>query len=626
MSGLAVMYERNVERASESEFSRFAQRVANAKRLDKPSFTTIGCGCLGAKFVTAASLHRRVSTDAATGSWLIAAGMVVDTDDLSPDGDLSALLRDYVAQGQDVFKRLDGVFGLVAYNGRARTLAIVSDPFGFFSVFYGDRGDCTFIASSAVAVAQQIQATPNDLGIQCFLRTGKVFGDMTLWHQVKRLRPATVLEINGHGSKESTYWVPSVDRSLSKLSLPDAVDTAAQILPSLLKRNLAREGKVWSDLTGGFDTRFMVMLLDRAGIPFKANFVGPDNHPDVQIAKTIVRRTGWEHQHVQLPRTWAQDSPNYLEEALYRGDGHLNVFLLLRPLWVHHREREQFATLLSGLGGEMWRGINWWSERAAIGRTPGVHYERQLWSLMHPIPEEVLVSNSRQLVQEELVRQFRAVGERCPGAPNTFKLDSVYAYRETAHAGAWSSCAAGLLRIIPPMFSKDVVTFVMSLDYRWRVGNSLVKHMLSKYMPVLSDIEIEGRGPAVPLRMDNWYRFIPSRLALSRKALGKFAQVTFGKSLWQNVRPEGYSRLEWRQAVLQYTAAQGMLNPALMRSGDLYRPEQLGSFLAHAQDETFKHDEFLGRILTVEMALRETSTALAMQKIGDPECLFISAK
>lgn len=610
MAGLAVMFERNGERASGQDFGRFVLRIGDAKRLAKPSAILAGWGCLGAKLDTPQSLHRGVTLDPESGSWLVAAGTVVDTDHSAPNGDLSSLLRDYVAQGPIILKRLDGVFALAIFNGRTRTLSVASDPFGFFSVFYGERGGRTFVGTSALAVAQQIQAAPSELGVQCFLRTGKVFGDMTLWREVKRLRPATVLEFSVQGVKESSYWMPSLDGFLSKLSLADTVDAAADILPSLLKRNLAREGKLWSDLTGGFDTRFMDMLLERAGIAFKANFVGPDNHPDVQIARAIVKRTGWEHQHFELPSTWAQDSPNYLEEALYRGDGHLNVLLLLRPLWVHHREREQLSTLLNGLGGEMARGPIWWPERAVIGRSTSVHYERQLWSLMHPIPQELMASDSKQLVQEELTRQFQAVGERCPDAPNTFKLDSLWTFRETSHAGAWTSAAAGLLRVIPAMFSKDIVEFVMSLDYRWRVRNSLVRHMLSKYRPELSDIEVEGRGPAAPLRIDNWFRFVPSRLAFSRKALDKASQVALGRSLWQRNRPVSYSRTEWRQEILRHAAERGMLNPTLMRSGYLYHPEPLESFMAQARTDTFKHEEFLGRIITVEMALQGTGTAI----------------
>ncbi len=524
-----------------------------------------GHGCIAAKFNMPQSLHQKVSADETTGSWLVAAGTVIDSEHASADGDLKRLLLDYIAKGSSLLKRLDGVFALAIYNGLSRTLAVVSDPLGFFSVFYGERGDCAFIGTSALAVAQQVHAKPSDLGIQSFLRTGRVMGDMTLWQEVKRLLPATVLELGTDGAHTSTYWVPSVDTAIEKLSLPEAVDASAQFLPAVLKRNLGARGKVWSDLTGGFDTRFMVVLLERAGLPFKANFVGPDDHPDVQIAKQIIQRTGWEHQHYELPPSWAQDAPNYLEQALYLGDGHLNLLLMLRPLWVHQQERQQYSLLLSGLGGEMWRAINWWSERAAIGRSNTVHYERQLWSMMHPIPKRSFVSSSRQRVHDELVRQFQAVGERCPDAPNTFKLDLVWTFRETGHAGAWTSCGASLLRIMPALFSKDIVNYVMSLDYRWRVNNSLLKHMLLKYRPELGELEVEGRGPAVPLRYDNWYRFVPSRLALARKAIDKFSQVAFQTDSVPECTTGELSRLDWRRSILDYLSHRGSLDPAQMQ-------------------------------------------------------------
>lgn len=603
MAGLALVYEKNNARVGEATIQQFAQRIANIKRVS-PGVRVTGEHCAGIKFDAPASLHRGVCVDAATGSWLIAAGTVIDPKGLTPDGNLETLLRDYVAQGERVLARLDGLFALAIYNGRTRTLSIVSDPFGFYALFYGEHAHKFFISTSALAVAQQMRAAPNRLGLECFLRTGKVFGELTLWQGVKRVRPATVLNLSARGVEASIYWTPLIDPALTKLNLSDAVDAAVQVVPAILHRNLAREGKVWSDLTGGFDSRFLAVLLERAGIPFKANFVGADEHPDVQIAKQIVAATGWEHQHFELPRTWAEDAPAYLDEALERGDGHLNVLLMLRPLWVHHCESTQFSTLLSGLGGEMWRGLNWWSERAALG-SPTVHYERQLWSLMHPVPAEVLTGDARA-VQAELGKQFQQIGEAFVDAPNTFKLDAVYAYRETAHAGAWSTCAAGLLRILPAMFSKDIVTFVMSLDYRWRADNALVKHLLARYKPALAEIEIEGRGPAMPFRWNNWYRFIPSRLVFARKAIDKFSQVAFGKTLWQNARPASFSRTEWLQAIMRDVHARKLFDSTEMRTREVYRVQALPGFLAQVTEGRFKHEEFLGRMITLEMAMQRT--------------------
>jgi hypothetical protein len=611
MSGFALAIDTNGAGCDEAEFSHFLQLVAGYKSLDTPTDFLRGKDCVAAKLNSASSLHTTATRDPETGSWLIAAGSVIDTHAVAPDGNLRRLLQDYLACGPSVFARCDGLFALVAYNAPAQTVSVVSDPFGYFSVFHGRRDGRVFVATSALAVAQQLQSAPDALSVNCFLRTGKVFGAMTLWRDVQRLRAATVLEFTPEASRECVYWRPELDESLTRLSLADAVDASMQTLASVLRRNLAREGKVWSDLTGGFDTRFLTMLLQRVGIPFKANFVGAPDHPDVRIARQIVRTMGWEHRHFQLPATWPQEAPTHLRDALGRGDGHLNVLLSLRAIWAHRQEQDEYPSLLSGLGGEMWRGPIWWPEQTALGKSSVVHYDRQLWSFMHPVADSVFASDASQPVRDEIIRQFREVGERCPDAPNTVKLDQLWTFRETAHVGVWASLAAGLVRIIPALFSKDIVSHVMSLNYRWKMGNLLVRHMLEKYQPALATIEIEGRGPALPRRITNFYRFIPSRIAFYRKAVNKLLEIKLGKSRRLNGGDEGYSRLEWRREILKSLDVQGLFEPAGMHSENLYRLDQLRAFLAQARTEEFKHDEFLGRIITVEMALRAAGVGVS---------------
>jgi hypothetical protein len=134
--------------------------------------------------------------------------------------------------------------------------------------------------------------------------------------------------------------------------------------------------------------------------------------------------------------------------------------------------------------------------------------------------------------------------------------------------------------------------------------------MFEKYQPVLAHIEVEGRGPALPRRITNFYRFIPSRIAFYRAAINKLVEIKLGRSLWRSRHPEGYSAAERRRAVLHWAEAEGLFQPAAMRSAKLYRLDQLQAFLSEAQADRFKHDEFLGRIITVEMALRAVGASL----------------
>jgi hypothetical protein len=610
MAGLAATISLNPESNMDSEFRDLVQWTADFKSLPVPSDYATGHNCVAAKLDFPASLHRGITFDATTGSWLIAAGTVIDTHHAASDGHLLDLLRDYLIHGDPVFARCDGMFAMLIYNGMIRSLVVVSDPFGYFSIFYGRRGHRWFVSTSALAVAKAVRSEPSGLGVSCFLRTGKVFGEMTLWRKVKRVPPAAVLNLPADSPQGCTYWTLGVDESITRLSFEEALEASAETLAQVLQRNLKREGKVWTDLTGGFDTRLLAMSLARAGIPFKANVVGSPTHPDVSTARHIADQMGWEYQHFRPPPAWPQECLQYLEDAMGMGDAHLDVLSLARPLWASRQRAAQYPLLLNGLGGEMWRGPIWGMEKGSLGKSTEVHYGRLIWSFIHPIPNSIFVADPLDQVRNEVVGQFERVGERYADFPNTVKLDCVWTYRETGHVGAWGSFLSSMLRSLPPLFSKDVVSFVVSLDYRWKLDNRMVRYLFERYNPALADIDVAGRGPAAPMRLTNFHRYIPAKLGYYRVGAWKLLEIAFGISLRSAQNHVGYSKQEWRQEILKWADAKRLFMPSEMRSARLYDPDRLASLLQEAAGERFRYSEFLGRIMTVEMALRAVDSAL----------------
>jgi hypothetical protein len=603
MAGYALIIDLSGKSGPLPDARHFVERVSHYKPSDYTVTIATGEKIAAAKLDSAASLHKGLISDHKTGSWLMAAGTLIYGDAPS-DGILSSLLMDFLRHGDSVLSGCDGLFSAVIYNGLSKAVSVVTDPLGYFSVFYGLHNGLAFVGTSALAIAEMIQSEPDETGAGCFLLTGRVLGRRTLWRDVKRLQAARVYKFEGREVRESVYWEPAVDEKITRLSFSEAAESSMEVCEHAFRRNLSNERKVWADLTGGFDTRFMTMLLDYSGIPFKANCVGPFEHPDVRIAREIAKRMGWEFEHFELPESWPRECHEYFPEALGRGDAHINVFLLAKTLWVHKKESQQYPTLLSGFGGELWRGPIWWPEKASLGQSSFVHYDRQIWSLMHPIADTVFSKSLNGRVREEIEQQFRKAGELNPHALNTVKLDRIWTYRETGHVGAWASAASGLLRVIPVLFSKDIVNHVISLNYRYKVGNQIVRHLLTAYNPALSKVIVEKGRMAEPLRFHNWFRLLPRQAILSKRALNKFSEVVFRRTLWPNERGIKYSSLELRQNILKHIEGENLLDPSQMHSGYLYQPHQFRRFMRQAGSARFRHEEFLGRILTLEMAMR----------------------
>lgn len=593
------------------EASAFVEAVARAKRLSTPALVEAGPACRAAKLDGPTSRHRGIVRDHASGSWLLVAGTLVLPGGPASELGLADFLADVLARGAAALAGCDGQFGLVIHDARSGTILVATDPLGYFGVYIGEARGMTYVSTAALPIASAIDAQLDELGVGTFLRAGKVFGEQTLWQGVERIAPATVVTLAAGRRRSEVYWRASVDPAVGRLPLSDVVDATGSRIVDGLRHQLAGEGTVWSDLTGGFDTRLLVMSLHRAGVAFDCEVVGPEGHPDVRIAMQVAAALGRSCERFDLPVDWVDRAPGRIDAALGHADGHLDVLATLRALWVHEAEAGRHRLLLSGMGGELWRGPIWWPERRRLGRSTTVHYDRQLWSIMHPVDETVLVRPDRERVRAALAARFRAIGEQDPDEMNTVKLDRLWLYRETAHAGAWLSLGAGIIRIMTPLFSPAIVGYAMSVDPRWRSGNHVVRHLFERAAPALAGIEVEGRGPAGPIRLRTVHRTLPSRIARLRRMAQKAGQVALDRKVLPRERDEGFDRAAWRRAIVAALQGSGALDTGSMVTADLYDPARLAALIARSTQPGFGDEPLLGRIATVELAARKVGRGMS---------------
>lgn len=601
MSAFAVVIHQ--ETGLDEDPRAFASLVGQAKGVGEDVTWLEERTCLAAKFDGTGARHRGVIRHAPTGSWLIAAGTVA-VPPSQGDDPFEGLLVAFLERGPVALAACEGQFGLVIYDGRDGSVSIATDPLGYFGVWIGDGRGNTFVATAAIPIARTIGSPLDDLGVATFLRTGKVFGEQTLWRGVQRLTPGTVVTNKGADRTHQVYWSPRLDPALRRLDLDATVESVHALLPRALSQTLDGERGMWADLTGGWDTRLLTMYLALSGIDFEAEVVGPTGDMDVDIARAVATAMGWHLEQIELPGDWVAQSPSRVSLAMGHADGHLDVLATLRALWVHGREATRHGFLVNGMGGEMWRGPTWWPEGRSLGRSTTVHYGRQLWSVMHPIDETLFDPKEASHVRSGLERRFRAAGEADPGEPNNVKLDRLWLFRETAHAGAWLSLGAGVIRITTPLFSPTIVQHAMSIDPRWRQGNQVVRHLFERYAPPLAAIEIEGRGSAAPLRHRTAYMRIPDRIHRLRRAVDKVGQVALRRPPRLAQRRGGFDAVGWRRTMVGALRSQGVLEPRSMATGSIYRRDRLEALIAAADQPSFRGQPLLGRVATVELAAR----------------------
>ncbi len=616
MAGLAILIDpESLDPRSEVTFDALVRSTRKYKLLTLPAIHAQGSICYAAKLDAAASLHTGVIRDARTGSWLIAAGTVIAlVGNNDPRILLKNLLRQYQLVGQKALEQYDGHFALAIYDRLKDTLSVISDPMGNFSVFYARKGRQILLSTSALAIASLIQPETDVLAMEGFLRSGMLIGDRTFWTGIQRISPASVYVFSRDRLEISEYWSPTFDENTARLSLKEASECAGEMMTDVMALALKREGRVWADLTGGFDTRVTTTFLVKARVPFVAYSVGPENHPDVQIPKQICREKGWEHRHMPLPEDWSQLQHVWLQIALGKGDARLNLPSLARVLYGQQERSMESKVNVTGLGADEWREIaNPGADIFNWGKT--YSYDRLLdAAILSPVPRFVMHDDRENQVRDEWRQFLSRVAARYSQYPNYVQGHAMFIrYRYPGHGGAHLSACSGIMRTISPFCFKAPVNFGFSLPHLWRIHylHIFIRSLLETEDPSIARFPVLNGGSAGQFKIGNLSAFLPLWITIFDRGINHLSRSLFRKSF--HLRQQSvteYPLTAWQNALFHQAKFDSLLTPSRMASERLYRPEALQSLSDQVERGQAIFGSFLERIMTIEMAMRSTGTCI----------------
>ena len=530
------------------------------------------------------------------GSWAAAAGVVYSEHSL-----VSASLED-----------LDGQFALVKWDGATQEATISADPFGLQTVFTATRGKRLYVSTSALALAKHLRARPDRFGLEVFLRAGYHFGRRTNWEGIERIEPGTCLTVGPKGISRRTYWRPEIDERVAGLSFSDAVDHTLETSVATLRKYLGKQPRPWVDLSGGYDTRLLTLLLREAGVEFDTDTRGEPGGKDAEVANRIARLTGWNLLELAMPDTWAAALPDMLPVALGWADGQLEVLELSWVLWAHARLAERNRELLIGGGGEHFRGFTWRQEFLRAGRSSTVNLDNWVdMRLLHPMDTRIFARDPTAAARADFRERMVAWADPYRDELNTTQLDVMYAYKITGHFGSYASADSAFLRAELPFYFKPLFQSAFSTSYRYRNNHRLMRHLMARLDPKVAAVSTETGGPAVPWKVTNLHRFVPYYGQIAHKAVNKLSYKTFGRRLLPVSQPYHW----WcppgaRQVVLERLGFGSRNGKPGLRSRALYDESELARFVAEARRDDFTDVSVLGRIVTVELALAAADAAV----------------
>jgi hypothetical protein len=124
----------------------------------------------------------------------------------------------------------------------------------------------------------------------------------------------------------------------------------------------------------------------------------------------------------------------------------------------------------------------------------------------------------------------------------------------------------------------------------------------------LAAVETTQRGPAEPLRLSNLHRFAPYYGRLARKAIDKLSQKAIGRPVLPSRRAGG--PVAARTAVVNHLEKTADFRYDELRLAPLLRRDSFEELVRGARDPAVGDATLLGRVITAELALRETDGTL----------------
>lgn len=278
------------------------------------------------------------------------------------------LLRLLVSEGETAFTRLRGSFAALVWDRERDTLLVVRDQVGLQPIFYARAADRWLFSASPDVLASQpgVSREIDAVALSEWLCGWFPAIEDTAYRDVKRVPPASVVQVSGIDAQVRRYWDPFPEGVPVDYLTEGELEQFEPMLTRAVSRTL-EAGTPAIFLSGGVDsiavatTATDVARANRTPTPLALSLVFPDEVTSEEVVQTgVASRLGLEQQLVAFHD--AVGPRGLLHEALaLSATWPQPMWNLWSPAYMSLARRARQAgrgVLLTGRGGDEWLTIS----------------------------------------------------------------------------------------------------------------------------------------------------------------------------------------------------------------------------------------------------------------------------
>jgi len=223
-------------------------------------------------------------------------------DNLNSTSDTEILLNSLIHNGlKKTCKLIDGMFSLVFYDLRKKSIFLARDKFGEKPLFYCLKRNLICFASTIDALKVYL-TKENELdfnSIDYFLRYGYIQSSRSIYKEIKPILPAEIIEINTNTLelKDSfNYW--NIYESFNQKQLKCNTQDLFKIISKSVEERLVGDVDIGCFLSGGIDSSMIASIASKkSSKKIKTFSIGFENpkFDESKIARNISKYINSEH-------------------------------------------------------------------------------------------------------------------------------------------------------------------------------------------------------------------------------------------------------------------------------------------------------------------------------------------
>lgn len=268
--------------------------------------------------------------------------------------DTEVIIYAYVQWGKDFVRLLRGMFAIALWDNRIKTLFLARDRVGKKPLYYYFDGKTLVFASELKAVLKVpgITRQMDYQGLDAYFSFGYVPSPMSIFKQVKKLRPGHMAWCSQDGFEEQEYWDIDMNRFDPDITEQAAVEQLTELFDEAVRIRMISDVPLGAFLSGGVDSSAVVASM--AGLlgdePVRTSAIGFDETKfnELAFARMVADRYRTDHQEAVV-RPAALD---IIEKIAWHFDEPFADSSAIPTWYVSKITREKVTVALSGDGGD----------------------------------------------------------------------------------------------------------------------------------------------------------------------------------------------------------------------------------------------------------------------------------